>query len=264
MTEAYAGDGVLANSAPFDGLRVGKEAAKEGIGRIIDWLAERGIGEKKVTYRLRDWLISRQRYWGTPFPVVYCDACGIVAVRDEDLPVELPADVDFLPTGQSPLKMHEGFLHTTCPTCGGPARRETDTMDTFMDSSWYWFRYLSPHLDTAPLDSRLAGRLDARRHVHRRRRARHLAPALRALLHQGAARPGPDRPRRAVRALRNQGMILGEDGEKMSKSRGNVANPDHLVASYGADAVRAYLMFIGPWDQGGPWNYQGIEGVTAS
>jgi len=262
MPEAYAGDGVLVNSAPFDGLRVGKEAAKEGIGRIIDWLAERGIGEKKVTYRLRDWLISRQRYWGTPIPVVYCDACGIVGVRDEDLPVELPADVDFLPTGQSPLTLHEGFLATTCPTCGGPARRETDTMDTFMDSSWYWFRYLSPHLDTAPLDSRLAkawapvdmytgGVEHAILHLLY---SRFFTKVLRDLDLIDHGEP-------FVR-MRNQGMILGEDGEKMSKSRGNVVNPDHLVEAYGADAVRAYLMFIGPWDQGGPWNYQGIEGVS--
>ena len=262
MREAYAGDGVLANSAPFDGLRVGKETAKDGIGRIIDWLAERGIGEKKVIYRLRDWLISRQRYWGTPFPVVYCDACGIVALRDEDLPVELPADVDFLPTGQSPLTLHEGFLNTSCPTCGGPARRETDTMDTFMDSSWYWFRYLSPQLETAPLDSRLAeawapvdmytgGVEHAILHLLY---SRFFTKVLRDL---GLIEHGEPFVR-----MRNQGMILGEDGEKMSKSRGNVVNPDHLVEAYGADAVRAYLMFIGPWDQGGPWNYQGIEGVN--
>jgi len=262
MTEAYAGDGVLVNSPPFEGLRVGKEAAKEGIGRIIDWLAERGIGEKQVTYRLRDWLISRQRYWGTPIPVVYCDACGIVGVRDEDLPVELPADVDFLPNGQSPLTLHEGFLETTCPSCGGPARRETDTMDTFMDSSWYWFRYLSPDLDTAPLDSRLAkawapvdmytgGVEHAILHLLY---SRFFTKVLRDL---GLIDHGEPFVR-----MRNQGMILGEDGEKMSKSRGNVVNPDHLVDAYGADAVRAYLMFIGPWDQGGPWNYQGIEGVS--
>jgi len=262
MPEAYVGDGVLVNSAPFGGLRVGKETAKDGIGRIIEWLSERGIGEKKVIYRLRDWLISRQRYWGTPFPVVYCDACGIVAVRDEDLPVELPADVDFLPTGQSPLTLHEGFRNTTCPTCGGPARRETDTMDTFMDSSWYWFRYLSPDLDTAPLDRRLAaawtpvdmytgGVEHAILHLLY---ARFFTKVLRDL---GFVEHGEPFVR-----LRNQGMILGEDGEKMSKSRGNVVNPDHLIDAYGADAVRAYLMFIGPWDQGGPWNHQGIEGVS--
>jgi leucyl-tRNA synthetase len=262
MTEAYAGDGVLVRSAPFDGLRVGKEAAKEGIGRIIDWLAEQGIGEKKVIYRLRDWLISRQRYWGTPIPVVYCERCGIVAVPDGDLPVVLPTDVDFLPTGQSPLRTHEGFLRATCPTCGGAARRESDTLDTFMDSSWYWFRYLTPDLDTAPVDRELAaawtpvdmytgGVEHAILHLLY---ARFFTKVLRDLGFVDHGEP--------FLRLRNQGMILGADGEKMSKSRGNVANPDELVAAHGADAVRAYLMFIGPWDQGGPWNSQGIEGVT--
>ena len=261
MSEAYAGDGVLANSVPFDGLRVGKDAGKEGIGRIIDWLAERGIGEKKVTYRLRDWLISRQRYWGTPIPVVYCDECGIVAESDANLPVLLPTEVDFLPTGQSPLVTHEPFLRASCPNCKGPARRETDTMDTFMDSSWYWFRYLSPQLAEAPIDRQVAaswtpvdmytgGVEHAILHLLY---ARFFTKVLRDLGFVAHGEP--------FLRLRNQGMILGADGEKMSKSRGNVENPDQLVASYGADAVRAYLMFIGPWDQGGPWNSQGIEGV---
>jgi leucyl-tRNA synthetase len=262
MTEAYAGDGVLVRSAPLDGVRVGKDAGLEGIGRVIDYLDERGLGRRKVTYRLRDWLISRQRYWGTPIPVVYCDACGIVGVPDEQLPVVLPTDVDFLPTGQSPLTTHAAFLQATCPRCGGAARRETDTLDTFMDSSWYWFRYLSPDLDTAPVDRELAaawtpvdmytgGVEHAILHLLY---ARFFTKVLRDLGIVEGSEP-------FVR-MRNQGMILGADGEKMSKSRGNVANPDHLVASYGADAVRAYLMFIGPWDQGGPWNYQGIAGVS--
>ena len=183
MSEAYAGDGVLANSVPFDGLRVGKDAGKEGIGRIIDWLAEHGIGEKKVTYRLRDWLISRQRYWGTPIPVVYCDDCGIVAESDANLPVLLPTEVDFLPTGQSPLVTHEPFLRATCPNCKAPARRETDTMDTFMDSSWYWFRYLSPQLAEAPIDRQVAAGWTRRRRPRDRPRA---AP--------------PPRPRRGSRS----------------------------------------------------------------
>jgi leucyl-tRNA synthetase len=262
MPAAYAGDGVLVRSAPFDGVRVGKETGLEGIGRIIDWLDERGLGRRKVTYRLRDWLISRQRYWGTPIPVVYCDRCGIVGEPDDRLPVVLPTDVDFLPTGQSPLTTHEAFLRTTCPSCGGEARRETDTLDTFMDSSWYWFRYLTPDLDTAPVDRDMAaawtpvdmytgGVEHAILHLLY---ARFFTKVLRDLGFVDHGEP-------FVR-LRNQGMILGADGEKMSKSRGNVANPDHLVTSYGADAVRAYLMFIGPWDQGGPWNHQGIEGVT--
>ena len=262
MAEAYAGDGVLVRSAPFDGLQVGKEAGREGIARIVAWLEERGLGRRKVTYRLRDWLISRQRYWGTPIPVVYCDGCGIVPVDEADLPVRLPTDVDFLPTGQSPLTTHAAFLETSCPSCGGPAKRETDTMDTFMDSSWYWFRYLTPDLDAAPVDRALAkawtpvdmytgGVEHAILHLLY---ARFFTKVLRDLGFVEGGEP--------FRRLRNQGMILGADGEKMSKSRGNVVNPDHLVEAYGADAVRAYLMFIGPWDQGGPWNYQGIEGVT--
>jgi leucyl-tRNA synthetase len=262
MAESFAGDGVLVRSAPFDGLRVGKDTGLAGIGQIVSWLEERGLGRRKVTYRLRDWLISRQRYWGTPIPVVYCEECGIVGETDANLPVVLPTDVDFLPTGQSPLTTHEGFLQATCPRCGGAARRETDTMDTFMDSSWYWFRYLSPDLDTAPVDRDLAaawtpvdmytgGVEHAILHLLY---ARFFTKVLRDLGFVEGGEP-------FVR-MRNQGMILGADGEKMSKSRGNVANPDGLVASYGADAVRAYLMFIGPWDQGGPWNYQGIEGVT--
>ena len=262
MSEAFAGDGVLVRSAPFDGLRVGKDAGKDGIARIVAWLDEQGLGRGKVTYRLRDWLISRQRYWGTPIPVVYCDACGIVPEDEANLPVRLPTDVDFLPTGQSPLTTHAAFLETTCPSCGGPARRETDTMDTFMDSSWYWFRYLSPHKDDAPLDAELAktwapvdlytgGVEHAILHLMY---ARFFTKVLRDL---GLVDHGEP-----FKKLFNQGMILGADGEKMSKSRGNVVNPDELVANYGADAVRVYLMFIGPWDQGGPWNYQGIEGVT--
>jgi len=262
MTEAYAGDGALVRSAPFDGLQVGKGPGRDGIARIVAWLDEQGLGRRKITYRLRDWLISRQRYWGTPIPVVYCDDCGIVAEDEANLPVRLPTDVDFLPTGQSPLTTDAEFLKATCPSCGGPAQRETDTMDTFMDSSWYWFRYLSPDLDTAPVDRALAkvwapvdmytgGVEHAILHLLY---ARFFTKVLRDL---GFVEHGEPFVR-----LRNQGMILGADGEKMSKSRGNVVNPDHLVESYGADAVRAYLMFIGPWDQGGPWNYQGIEGVT--
>jgi len=263
MQEAYTGDGVMINSGRFDGTPTGKgEGAGDGIARVVAWLEEEGLGRRKVTYRLRDWLISRQRYWGTPIPMLYCDACGVVPEREENLPVLLPEDVAFMPTGESPLKSHEGFLNATCPSCAGPARRETDTMDTFMDSSWYWFRYLSPAKEDGPVD---------------RERAKRWTPVdtytggiEHAILHLLYARfftkvmrdLGLIEHGEPFLRLRNQGMILGEDGEKMSKRRGNVVDPDDLVASYGADAVRAYLMFIGPWDQGGPWNYQGIEGVV--
>lgn len=263
MEEAYAGDGVMINSGPFDGTPTGKgEGAGDGIARVIGWLEERGLGRRKVTYRLRDWLISRQRYWGTPIPMLYCDACGVVPEREENLPVVLPEDVAFMPTGESPLKSHEGFLNASCPSCGRPARRETDTMDTFMDSSWYWFRYLSPDREDGPVDEALAKRwtpVDTytggiEHAILHLMYARFFTKVIRDL---GLIDHGEPFLR-----LRNQGMILGEDGEKMSKRRGNVVDPDDLVARYGADAVRAYLMFIGPWDQGGPWNYQGIEGVV--
>ena len=263
MSEAVPGDGVMINSGAFDGTRTGKgETGGDGIARVIAWLEERGLGRGKVTYRLRDWLISRQRYWGTPIPMLYCDACGIQAERVENLPVVLPEDVAFMPTGESPLKQHPDFLEATCPSCGGPARRETDTMDTFMDSSWYWFRYLDPSDETqavrrdltdawTPVNTYTGGIEHAILHLLY---SRFFTKVMRDL---GLIDHGEPFER-----LRNQGMILGEDGEKMSKRRGNVVDPDDLVAKYGADAVRAYLMFIGPWDQGGPWNYQGIEGVV--
>ena len=263
-TKAHAGAGVVVNSGPLDGAVHNGEKGRSSpaIAAALDYLEANGLGREKVTYRLRDWLISRQRYWGTPIPMVYCDECGIVPEKEANLPVRLPQDVEFMPTGESPLKSHEAFIHTTCPECGGNARRETDTMDTFMDSSWYWFRYLSPHKDDAPIDKELVAKwcpVDT-----------YTGGIEHAILHLMYARfftkvmhdlglVEMDEP--FVR-LRNQGIILGEDNEKMSKSRGNVVNPDDLVGEYGADTVRAYLMFIGPWDQGGPWNSQGIEGTV--
>ena len=264
MSEAYAGPGVLVNSGPIDGKVNNGEKGRNNpaVAAAIDYLEQHAIGEGKITYRLRDWLISRQRYWGTPIPMLYCDECGIVAEKEENLPVRLPEDVAFMPTGESPLKHHEGFLNATCPECGGAAKRETDTMDTFMDSSWYWFRYLSPHKEDAPLDKELAkawtpvdlytgGIEHAILHLLY---ARFFTKVLRDLDLIDSSEP--------FLKLRNQGIILGEDNEKMSKSGGNTVNPDSLVGEYGADAVRAYLMFIGPWEQGGPWNSSGIEGVA--
>ncbi len=262
MTEPYMGDGVMVNSGPFDSTPAGKEGSSEGIAKVIAWLEQEGIGQKQITYRLRDWLISRQRYWGTPIPVVYCEQDGVVPVPDDQLPVELPTDVAFMPTGESPLRENAAFLNTTCPVCGGEATRETDTMDTFMDSSWYWFRYLSPRQDDAPIDRELVARwcpVDTytggiEHAILHLMYARFFTKVMRDL---GLIEHGEP-----FLQLRNQGIILGEDNEKMSKSRGNVVNPDALVAEYGADTVRAYLMFIGPWDQGGPWNSQGIEGLS--
>jgi len=257
--------GTMINSNEFSGTP--GDVAKQ---KVTDWLTEQGTGEFRIHYRLHDWLISRQRMWGAPIPIVYCDKCGTVPVPYEDLPVLLPEDAKFRPTGESPLKYHEGFLHTTCPRCGGPAVRETDTMDTFMCSSWYHYAYLSPyyhegepaHADSMPFDPEEAaywlpvdlytgGIEHATMHLIY---TRFFTKVMRDLGIVDLDEP--------MTMLRNQGIILGEDGEKMSKSRGNVIAPDDLVARYGADTVRAYLMFGWRWDQGGPWDSQGIEGVV--
>jgi leucyl-tRNA synthetase len=255
LTAAYTGPGVMVNSGPFSGL-----PSEEGKERLADWLEERGLGRRTVNYRLRDWLISRQRYWGTPIPIIYCDRCGTVPVPERDLPVTLPEDAEFRPTGESPLKYHAGFVNVACPACGGPAQRETDTMDTFVDSSWYFLRYLDPHYSEGPFPQDLAARWcpvdqymgGAEHAVMHLLYARFFTRVLRDLGLVSFSEP--------FRRLFNQGIILGEDGEKMSKSRGNVVNPDEYVARYGADTVRAYLMFLGPWNQGGPWSTQGILG----
>ncbi|CAN5759497.1 leucine--tRNA ligase [soil metagenome] len=256
MTEAYTGNGVMANSGQFDGLRV-----PEGVSQVIAWLRTEGRGEPEVTFRVRDWLISRQRYWGTPIPIVYCDTCGIVPVPDSDLPVVLPLDAEFTPTGQSPLVSHQEFLTTTCPTCGGSARRETDTMDTFVDSSWYWYRYTCPGFSEGPFDAtRVAkwtpvdlycgGIEHAILHLLYARFLTKVLADLSLVDH-----------REPFLRLRNQGMILAEEGTKMSKSRGTQVGPDELVRLHGADALRLHLMYLGPWDQGGPWNTRGITGM---
>ncbi|MCC6314276.1 MAG: leucine--tRNA ligase, partial [Thermomicrobiales bacterium] len=256
MTEAYAGPGVLVDSGPMTGLRV-----PEQLPEIIAWLAESGRGEAKVTWRLRDWLISRQRYWGTPIPVVYCARCGMQPAPEDQLPVLLPLDAAFTPTGQSPLVTNTAFLETTCPGCGGPARRETDTMDTFVDSSWYWFRYTSPHYAAGPFDPATA---DAWCPVDL-----YCGGIEHAILHLLYARfftkvcrdLGLIDHGEPFLRLRNQGMILSEEGTKMSKSRGTQVAPDDLVREHGADALRLHLMYLGPWEQGGPWNSRGLQGM---
>ncbi len=256
LAEPYLGEGTMVNSGRFDGM-----PSPDGWKAITAAMEQHGIGQLKTHYRLHDWLISRQRYWGAPIPMVYCDHCGIVPVPEDQLPVLLPEDAKFLPTGESPLKFHQGFLNTTCPRCGGPAKRETDTMDTFMCSSWYHMRYTSPGYDKGPIDPLRAkywlpvdqytgGIEHATMHLLYTRFFTKACRDIGILDH--------DEP---MLRLFNQGMILGEDNEKMSKSRGNVVNPDELVETLGADTTRAYLMFIGPWDMGGPWNSRGIEGV---
>jgi len=257
LQAAYTGEGPMVNSGPFDGMN-----SAEGIKAVTAYLAEKGLGKPAVTYRLRDWLISRQRYWGAPIPIVYCEKCGTVPVPEDQLPVLLPEDAEFLPTGESPLKYHEGFRRTTCPQCGGPAERETDTMDTFICSSWYQMRYTSPHYDKGPFDPQAAkvwlpvqqytgGIEHACMHLLY---TRFFTKACRdiGLLDHGEP----------MLNLFNQGIVLGEDNEKMSKSRGNVVNPDDYVGALGADTVRAYIMFIGPWELGGSWNSRSIEGIS--
>jgi len=247
--------GMMINSNKFTGT-----PGDRAISEVIDWLESKGIGKGAVNYRLRDWLISRQRYWGAPIPMVHCPKCGVVPVPEDQLPVLLPDDVEWTPTGESPLKLHPSWKHTACPQCGGEALRETDTMDTFMCSSWYHLRYLSPDYDQGPFDPQeydywmpvdlyTGGIEHATMHLIYTR-----------FFHKAGRDMGIMKGPEPMLMLRNQGIILGEDSEKMSKSRGNVVSPDELVAQYGADTVRAYLMFFARWDLGGPWNSQGIEG----
>jgi len=256
LDEAYIEPGTMVNSEQFNEL-----PNQQGIEAISDFLEKKGWGKRTVTYKLRDWLISRQRYWGVPIPMIYCPACGIVPVPEKDLPVLLPEDAEFKPTGESPLKYHEQFVNTTCPRCGGPAKRETDTMDTFMCSSWYFLRYVDPNCDTAPfgadqarywlpVDQYTGGAEHAVMHLFY---ARFFIKALRDM---GLINFGEPFTR-----LFNQGIIIAEK-QKMSKSRGNVITPDGYVSELGADAVRAYLMFVAPWEQGGEWNDSGISGIS--
>jgi leucyl-tRNA synthetase len=253
---AHCDDEVLVDSGEFSGM-----PAADAITAITKALEERQLGQMAVTYRQRDWLVSRQRYWGAPIPMVYCDEHGAVPVPEDELPVLLPEDVDFASTGVSPLLSHAEWLNASCPTCGAPARRETDTLDTFMDSSWYFLRYCSPLDESAawdreqvaawmPIELYTGG---AEHGVMHLLYFRFFVKALRDLGHLSFDEP--------TLALRNQGQILGADHNRMSKSRGNVQAPDELVARYGSDTVRAFLMFIGPWDQGGPWNPTGMEGI---
>ncbi len=263
MEVAYVGAGHMINSAQFNGTAVNDEKGRKnpGITAVIDWLEKQGIGREAVTYKLRDWLISRQRYWGAPIPMVYCQKDGWNPVPEADLPVLLPEDVEWKPTGESPLKLHPTWKNVSCPVCGEPAVRETDTMDTFMCSSWYHLRYLSPRYDKGPFDEEeynywmpvdtyTGGIEHANMHLLY---TRFFHKALRDM--QITEGPEP------MIQLRNQGMVLGEDHEKMSKSRGNVTAPDSLVKRYGADAVRSYLIFFAKWDMGAPWNNTGIEGT---
>ncbi len=257
MAESTPAYGTMVNSGPLTGT-----PADQAVSAAIRFLEEKGTGQASTNYKLRDWLISRQRYWGAPIPMVNCDQCGWNPVPEAELPVLLPDDVEWKPTGESPLKLHPTWKNTTCPVCSKPAVRETDTMDTFMCSSWYHLRYLSPHYDKGPfdpaeydywmpVDTYTGGIEHANMHLIYTR-----------FFHKAGRDMGVMKGREPMTQLRNQGMVLGEDHEKMSKSRGNVVAPDVLVARYGADAVRAFLMFFARWDMGAPWNSNGIDGTV--
>ena len=256
LEDAYLAEGTQVNSGEFDGL-----SSSEGLQKIADHIEAQGWGERKVNYRMRDWLVSRQRYWGTPIPIIYCPECGEVPVPDDELPVVLPEDAEFLPTGESPLALHEGFVNVPCPDCGRPSKRETDTMDTFVDSSWYFLRYASAGFQDGPFDPEAIKKWNpvdqytggVEHAVMHLLYARFFTKALRDL-----GLIDFDEP--FVR-LFNQGTIIYQH-QKMSKSRGNVIAPDDYVNEVGADVVRSYLMFLGPWEAGGDWSDSGINGVA--
>ncbi len=253
----YIQHGVLVNSGEFDDLDF-----DQAIAAIIQKLSATGQGELKINYRLRDWLVSRQRYWGTPIPVVYCDQCGTVPVPEAQLPVELPYDVEFTPDGESPLKKNKAFIETSCPTCGGPAHRDPDTLDTFVCSSWYQFRYVdNKNSEQAfsrdkvdrmcPVDKYIGGAEHAAMHLLY---ARFITKALRDMGHLGFDEP--------FKSLVHQGTILGSDGLKMSKSRGNTISPDDYIDQHGSDVFRMYLGFGFAYTEGGPWNDDGVKAIV--
>lgn len=254
----YCDYGVICNTGTqFDGM-----TSEEGKVAIVKWLEEKNNGRLKTNYRLRDWLISRQRYWGAPIPIVYCDKCGEVPVPEKDLPVSLPYNVEFKPNGKSPLASCEEFMNATCPKCGGKARRDPDTMDTFVCSSWYYLRYPDAHNDKAafdpeivnkmlPVDKYIGGAEHACMHLLY---ARFFTKALRDMGYLKFDEP--------FKSLVHQGTILGPDGFKMSKSRGNIISPDDYVSKFGSDAFRLYLMFGFSYIEGGPWSANGMESIT--
>ena len=249
--------GILFNSGKYDGM-----TSKDAKSKITEDLSEKNQGKKTINYRLKDWLISRQRYWGAPIPIIYCDKCGTVAVPEKDLPVLLPHNVEFKPDGESPLKKSEEFMNCTCPKCGGKAKREADTLDTFVCSSWYELRYPDAKNsekafdkniidEMAPVDVYVGGKEHAAMHLIY---ARFMTKALRDLGYLDFDEP--------FKKLIHQGMILGPDGNKMSKSKGNTVSPEEYIEKYGADVFRMYIMFGFDYRQGGPWDEKGIESMT--
>jgi leucyl-tRNA synthetase len=247
MTEAYDHDGVMVNSGPFNGVR-----SPDSIGQVVQWLEEQGIGRAAVSFRLRDWLISRQRYWGAPIPIIHCPSCGEVGVPVEDLPVLLPDDVDFQPGGESPLARHAGFVNVDCPSCGGPAKRDTDTMDTFVDSSWYFLRYCSPNREDVafdvdaverwmPVDQYTGGVEHAILHLLY---SRFVTKALHDMEYVSFVEP--------FSRMMNQGQVI-YGGASMSKSRGNLVEPTSILERWGADTIRLTMLFAGPFEDDIDW-----------
>ncbi|MBU1147169.1 MAG: leucine--tRNA ligase, partial [Candidatus Omnitrophica bacterium] len=255
MKQAFVEEGVMVNSSQFNGL-----PSLKAIEKIADYMEKEKIGRRKIHYKLRDWLISRQRYWGAPIPIVYCEKCGIQPVDEKDLPVLLPENVKFKPHGESPLKDVKSFVSAKCPKCKSKARREIDTMDTFVDSSWYFLRYLSPKNNKSPFDKELVNKwLPVDQYIGGVEHAilhlmysRFIVKVLYDLGHVGFKEP--------FAKLFTQGMIV-KDGAKMSKSKGNVVSPDALIEKYGADTVRFYTLFIGPPEKDAEWNDRGVEGA---
>jgi leucyl-tRNA synthetase len=256
LKEAYVGEGIIVNSGSFNGL-----VSDKGKKEITTYLEKNGIGKFDVNYKLKDWLISRQRYWGAPIPIIYCGKCGTVPVSEEDLPVLLPYNIDFRPTGLSPLLYSEEFVNTTCPKCGGAAKRETDTMDTFVCSSWYFLRYCSPHLDSAvfdensvqywmPVDQYIGGIEHATMHLIYSRFF------MKVLYDSGLI----DFKEPFTKYYPHGVVTLG--GQKMSKSKGNIVNPSEIYNKYGADTLRLYILFIGPADSLVDWSNRGVEGAN--
>ncbi len=257
LVAAFPHGGRMINSGEFTGIQ-----ESEAVGKVVAYAEANGIGRGAVTYRLRDWSVSRQRFWGAPLPFIHCAKCGTQPVPDSDLPVVLPENVDFVPTGQSPLTLLEDWVRVACPNCGSEARRETDTLDTFMCSSWYQMRYADPKNPERPFSSEAAKKwfpVD-----------QYTGGAEHAVMHllytrffwKAARDMGLVEGDEPMKRLVNQGVILGPDGNRMSKSRGNVVAPDDQVEKWGADAFRCQLMFVGPWDQGGPYNPTGMSGIV--
>jgi len=253
----FCDKGILVNSGEFDGMD-----SATAIKAIVAKLEPAGLGSLKINYRLRDWLVSRQRYWGTPIPIVHCPTCGVVPVPEDQLPVKLPYDVEFRPDGESPLKKCRSFIETTCPTCGGPAERDPDTLDTFVCSSWYQFRYVDNKNDRepfakakvdamCPVDKYIGGAEHAAMHLLY---ARFITKALRDMGYLSFDEP--------FKSLVHQGTILGADGQKMSKSRGNTISPDDYIARHGSDVFRMYLGFGFAYTDGGPWNDDGVKAIV--